>query len=203
MYNPPCGHLRKSSGTRNERWENRHRFEHWYRDNSVYFITSSTRDHFPAFASEHAKQVFRDRFTHYANAHGFETWVVTLMNNHYHTLAYVARADGLGEMMRKIHGSVAKLVNDLLPERRKPFWRERGGRDYFDGCLRDATQLRRAHGYTVRQSVRHGVCADWRAYGHTRVFVSAEEGVELARARNAFLPEVPYARYQGKRGHAH
>jgi len=28
-------------------------------------------------------------------------------------------------MMRKIHGSVAKLVNDILPERHKPFWAEK------------------------------------------------------------------------------
>ena len=33
-------------------------------------------------------------------------------------------------MMQKIHGSVAKLVNDLLPERRVPFWRDLADKNY-------------------------------------------------------------------------
>ena len=36
-------------------------------------------------------------------------------------------------MMQRIRGSVAKLVNDLLPDRRVPFWREGQTNDYFDG----------------------------------------------------------------------
>ncbi len=31
---------RKSSATRNKYFDGKHRFEHWYRDNQVYFITS-------------------------------------------------------------------------------------------------------------------------------------------------------------------
>ena len=46
-------------------------------------------------------------------------------------------------------GTVAKLVNDLLPERHVPFWREARRNDYFDGCLRDELQCRRGrhHGH--------------------------------------------------------
>ncbi len=36
--------FRKTSYTHNEKWDGRHRFEHWYRDNSGYFITSKVRD---------------------------------------------------------------------------------------------------------------------------------------------------------------
>jgi hypothetical protein len=41
-----------------------HRFEHWYRDNTVYFITARCRDKYPAFQSRAAQEVFWDRFTH-------------------------------------------------------------------------------------------------------------------------------------------
>jgi hypothetical protein len=48
------------------------------------------------------------------------------MNNHYHTLGYLKKGEQLGPMMREFHGSVAKLVNDVLPERHLPFWRRAG-----------------------------------------------------------------------------
>ena len=43
-------------------------------------------------------------------------------------------------MMQRLHGSVAKLVNDLLPQRLTPFWRDAEGKGYFDGCIRDEKQ---------------------------------------------------------------
>lgn len=189
------GHFRKSAGI-DEHFNGNHRFEHWYRDNSVYFVTTSTRDHVRAFASEKAKAVFWDRFDHYTRQHEFFPWVTTLLDNHYHTVGYLRRGEELGEMMRKIHGSVAKLVNDTLPARHLPFWRERGGRDYFDGCLRDEKQCRRSFRYTLTQSVRHGICRDWRDYPHTRVATELEKGLARALQLKCFLPDVPYPRYR-------
>jgi hypothetical protein len=193
------GNFRTSAGNRHEFPSGKHRFEHWYRDNSVYFITSSTRSHAPCFQIEQAKLVFWDRFDHWTDAHGFETWVATLMTTHYHVVGYMPDASQFGEMMRKIHGSVAKLVNDLLPTRHRPFWRDRGGMDYFDGCLRDMKQLRRTYQYVLRQSIRHGICHDWRKYRHTRVYVPLTRCVETATRLRVFLPDVPYARYDRSR----
>jgi hypothetical protein len=99
-------------------------------------------------------------------------------------------------MMRKLHGSVAKLVNDLLPPRQVPFRSDRKNRDYFDGCIRDELQCRRAYRYTLTQSVRHGVCADWREYPHTRVRVAVDAGVKRALELGAFMEGVPYQRYE-------
>jgi REP element-mobilizing transposase RayT len=129
------GNFHKSSHTHNERWDGRHRFEHWYRDNTVYFITARCRDRFHAFESEQAKAIFWDRFEHHTAAHGFKPWITTLIGNHYHTIGYLKEGKGLGKMIQKIHGSVAKLVNDVLPERHLPFWRNSLGHDYWmDVC---------------------------------------------------------------------
>ena len=78
--------FRKSSYTNNEHFDGQHRFEHWYRDNSVYFITAKVRDGFAAFDTDGAKAIFWDRFEHYTTLHGFFTWVATLMINHYPSL---------------------------------------------------------------------------------------------------------------------
>src|SRR5829696_2954276 len=108
--------FRKFSHSKNERTETKHRFEHWYRDNTVYFITSRTHDGYAAFDTEAAKAIFWDRFTHWTRFYGFVPWVTTLLNNHYHTEGYLRVGTNLGPMMQRIHGSVAKLVNDILPE---------------------------------------------------------------------------------------
>ena len=136
--------IRKVSRTRRERGEHGHRFEHWYLDNQVYFITARCRDRYPAFAAEQAKAVFWDRFTHYTEEFGFVPWVVSLLDHHYHLLGYNRRGDALQTMMQRLHGSVAKLVNDLLPERRRAFWRDAYGKEFFDGCIRDSRQAERA-----------------------------------------------------------
>jgi hypothetical protein len=196
-YNDSIARFGKASHTHHEHYKGKHRFEHWYRDNTVYFITSKCREGYRSFESEAAKAVFWDRFDYYTKAHGFVPWVTTLVGNHYHTLGYFYVGKELGQMMRKLHGSVAKMVNDLLPERKQPFWREAGGRDYFDGCLRDELQCRRAYRYTLGQSRRHGICADWRDYPHTRVNIELERGLRRALELKAFLYDVPYPRYRG------
>ena len=73
--------MRKSSPGRREFFRGQHRFEHWYRDNTVYFITSKVRDGVALFESERAKEIFWDRFDYYTKLHGFVPWVASLMNN--------------------------------------------------------------------------------------------------------------------------
>lgn len=145
------------------RWGYRgqHRREHWYIDNQVYFITAGCREKYPAFESEEAKAIFWDRFEHYTVGYGFTPWVASLLNNHYHTLGYLREGRHLKTMMQRIHGSVAKLVNDVLDaeggERLSDFWKDSHRRDYFDGAIRDEKQARLAYRYTNNQGQRHGV----------------------------------------------
>jgi REP element-mobilizing transposase RayT len=183
--------FRKGSSSQKKFFEGRHRREHWYRDNTVYFLTVRCNDGFPAFASDPAKEIFWHQFEKYAAAYNFDLWICTLLDNHYHAIGYLRYAANLPPMLRKIHGSISKLVNDLLPTRVLPFWS-----DYFDGCLRDEMQYRRAYRYTLHQSVRHGVRGDWHEYAHTRVLKTMEDGLALASKRRAFLAHIPYKRYQ-------
>ena len=200
-YLPRVPRFSRSHPSTREHWLGRHRFEHWYRNNQVYLITARTRGGLPAFASEAAKAVFWDRFAHYSAMHRFEPWVVSVLVNHYHAVGYLKIGEELKEMMRRVHGSVAKLVNDLLDVRVVPFWGECENRDYFDGCLRDETQLLRSYRYVLRQAVRHGVCANYLEYPHTRVYLGLEESVAFAREHGALMYGVPYARYERHREH--
>ncbi len=192
-------HFRKSSSSASESFGDNHRFEHWYLDNQVYFITARCRDRFPAFTSDVAKSVFWDRFDHYTAKYEFTPWVTSLLDNHYHTLGYLKVGENLGTLMQRLHGSVAKLVNDLLPERRIPFWSEAGHQDYFDGCIRDEKQCRLAYRYTLTQAIRHGIVKNWRDYPHTHVPIDLDRGLKRALELCAFLEKVPYKRYQKPR----
>jgi hypothetical protein len=186
----------RSNPSSNEFFNGQHRFEHWYRDNTIYFITARCRDRYPAFATEGAKMIFWDRFDHYTRVHGFAPFVTSLLDNHYHTLGYLKVGLELKEMMRKLHGSVAKLVNDLLPERRLPFWCGDNHDDYFDGCIRDVLQLKRSYAYTLTQAERHGIVKNWRDYAHTHVYVTLDAAERRGIELKAFLEEVTYARYE-------
>ena len=68
-------------------------------------------------------------------------------------------------------------MNDTLPVHHVPFWRAESEGDYFDGCLRDELQCRRAYRYTYLQSVRAGLVRDAKDYPHTRVYVDLDKGV--------------------------
>ena len=199
LNSPPCPACAKAPRAPKEFFNGKHRYEHWYRDNTVYFITSRCKDQFLAFATEEAKAIFWDRFFYWTAFYGFVPFVTTLIGNHYHTLGYLKDGKNLGPMMQKIHGSVAKLVNDLLPTRLKPFWRDSRDKDYFDGCIRDVLQFRRAYRYTLTQAVRHKLCRDWRNYRDTTVNVDLEIAVKRATELKAFLEEVPYSRYERNR----
>jgi hypothetical protein len=196
MGERPRKRVAKYSRTRHSEYNGEHRFEHWYVDNQVYFITARCRDKHPAFASEEAKAVFWDRFEHHARQGLFYPWVASLMTTHYHVLGYCKDGALFGRMMQRVHGSVAKLVNDLLPERRKPFWTDGGHQDYFDGCIRDEKQCRLAYDYVLTQSVRHRVCKDWRDSPHTRAYLNLGPALRRAIELRAFLEGVPYKRYQ-------
>lgn len=152
--------IHKVSRHSRDKFLGKHRFEHWLVDNQVYFITARCRDKYPAFAGEAANRVFWDRLSHYTAAHGFVPWITSLLDNHYHTIGYLRFGNELSRMMQRIHGSTAKLVNDLLPQRRREFWRDTKGRKYFDGCIRDERQARLAYRYIERQAVRHGIVSE-------------------------------------------
>ncbi len=195
-YNRPHGQrIERISRSSSRARRDRHRYEHWLVDNQVYFITARCRDQYAAFATDAAKAAFWDRFDHYADAFRFTPWVTSLLDNHYHTLGYLRRGEALPRMMQRLHGSVAKLVNDQLSERFPRFWCDAAGKQYFDGCIRDERQARLAYRYTLTQSVRHGIVRDWREYPHTRIRVDLEPAIRRAIELKAFLEGVPYKRY--------
>jgi hypothetical protein len=189
-------HFRKSSVSRSSVWDGFHRFEHWYRDNTAYFITARVRGQQKALASEEAKAIFWDRFNHYTKEFGFTPWVTSVLDNHYHTEGYLKVGENLGVMIQRIHGSVAKRVNDILPKRiESPFWCDAGRQGYFDGCLRDEIQARRTYRYVLTQCRRHQICDDPKDYPHTIVNVELERAIKRALELKAFMKGVPYKRY--------
>jgi hypothetical protein len=187
--------FRKSSVSSQSEYDGVHRFEHWYRDNTVYFITARVRGRQNAFVSDEAKAIFWDRFNHYTKEYGFTPWVTSLLDNHYHSEGYLRNGENLGVMIQRIHGSVAKLVNDLLPERIPRFWCDSGRQGYFDGCLRNEKQGRLTFRYILTQCRRHGICEDPANYPHTIVNIGIDRAIKRALELNAFMEGVAYKRY--------
>ena len=203
----PSPHTHQSSDDPDRSdYKGRQRFEHWYRDNQVYFITARVAGRKRAFASEQAKAIFWERFELYTHMANFTPWITCLLANHYHTLGYIRHGPDLKTMMKGLHGSTAMLVNDLLASaalrndpspRIDPFWSSNGQDTYFDGCVRDGNQARKAYRYIERQPRRHRLGVSCESYPHTRRNVPLERALTRAQQLNAYLESVPFKRYQG------
>jgi hypothetical protein len=188
--------FKKGSHKREEYFGQQHRFEHWYVDNQVYFITARVRGRFSAFDNPDAQAIFWERLDHYLRRTTFVPWIISLLSNHYHILGYLKAGEDLPDLMKGLHGSVSKLVNDVLPIKVKPFWVDSGHQSYFDGCIRDELQARRAYRYTLTQCRRHGICHDPTQYLNTRKYIDIDRAIRRSHELGAFLEEVPYKRYQ-------
>jgi len=204
------------------------RFEHWFRDNQVYFLTARVRNQFPAFDTPEASNIFWNKFDQYTSEFGFTPWVTSLVVNHYHTIGYLKVGEDVPKMMQKLHGSVSKLVNDLIEERASndnryrprvlkatktpvgsspqasvkarivPFWIDAGHQNYFDGCIRNERQAMKTFRYVYEQCRRHRIHRDPETYPDTTVNVSMERAITRATELKAFLYDVPYKRYVDK-----
>ena len=149
------------------------------------------------------KAVFWERFEFYTKLYAFVPLVTSLLDNHYHSLLYGKVGENLGPFVRHLHGSVAKLVNDLLPQRLKPFWYDTGKQGYFDGCIRDELQHRCAHRYVLLQAVRHGIVSDHLLYPHTVERVKVDIAVKRCTCAGCLPRRGPLRalrRWRGKRG---
>jgi hypothetical protein len=101
------------------------------------------------------------------------------------------------------YGLVASATSLIYSPAWRPFWREAGHRDFFDGCIRDERQCRRAYKYTLTQSDRHGIAKDDRHYPHTHVSIDLKRGLKRALELQAFLEKESYKRYQKPRSTGH
>ena len=199
---------KKSNRSKRKTYNNQHRFEHWYRDNQVYFITAKTAHFHSVFTTPKSCSLYWSAFDKACAIGLFTPWVTTLMNNHYHTLGYLKLGNNLPKMMQSLHGSLAKQINDLIQagelklprlhqqKRLRPFWGTKGKKNYFDGCIRDETQATRAFNYTRDQAVRANLVKHWHDYPNTRLYIPLEKALPRATQLNAFLRHVPYKRYE-------
>ena len=182
----------KSHGWDHKRLPGPDPFQHWYRDNQVYFITARCRDGFPTFASDAAKAVFWDRFVHYTAMHQFQPRVATLMNNHYHLVLQTPEPN-LSRGMQWLNGTYAAWFNrrynrsgHLFHGRFKAFLIEK--ETYFAEVLR----------YVALNPVRAGIVERpeqyrWSSYRATAGFEPAPDWLDIAALNLAFDEDASIA----------
>ena len=169
--------------------KHRHRCEHWHIDNQIYFITARCRDRLPAFRTEAAKAIFWQQLDIKAQAHGFTPIITSLIDNHYHVLGHLREGEQLTPLIRGLHSSVARYINQVTPEAEqvKPLFRMQTGKQYFDGAIRSSKQFIRTFRYIERQGIWHKLCQPGEAYAHTRISVERDRAMKRALRIGAFL----------------
>ena len=166
--------MRKSSHKSDEYFGSQHSFEHWYRDNSIYFITARCRGQFPAFASEKAKAIFKAKDDKCALA-------MAMLNiaNALSSLDRIAESDRHYAAAERLSRQMD--MPELLTQAKynRAYLRFLGGR--YSDALKAFAALRRQ--FNTQQSLRHAALCDLdEAEIYLQLNVSADAATLAQRA---------------------
>ncbi|HBH46715.1 MAG: hypothetical protein A2445_00385 [Candidatus Jacksonbacteria bacterium RIFOXYC2_FULL_44_29] len=123
---------------------------HLPKDDSLYFITARTIGGTDFFKTDEAKQIFLDCLDRAREQLGFKItgWVV--LNNHYHMLIKVIKAEHLSKIFYLLHSNSARLLNKLEDEiGRKVWW------NYWEKLILDKEDFYSHLNYIHNNPIKH------------------------------------------------
>ena len=115
-----------------------------------YFVTVPTFDHEPFFLAEDAKYYLLNKLKTTFQENGITEYDYSIMNNHYHFIAYFKSGDLIPRLLKTINGSSAAFVNKYL---------SRSGRVWDDYHIYIASTeqiYERIRGYVIGNPLKHG-----------------------------------------------
>lgn len=129
----------------------KHRPPHIYRDDSFYFITGRCLHRQPFLRGK--KDILARLLNELLSNYGFKCFAWVIMDNHYHLLLEIIRAENLKRFMGELHRLSAKEINKTDRQTGRRIWYQ-----YFDRCMRGEEDFWRAFNYIHHNPVKHGIC---------------------------------------------
>jgi len=128
-----------------------HHPPHIYLDNAWYIISASTLDRVPLLRSERAKAFVRDKLNALIPEFGIALRAWVILDNHYHLLLRTRLGQELPRLLRRLHGSVSRQVNEWDGINGRQVWH-----NYWDTSIRDEAGLWTRFNYVHQNPVKHG-----------------------------------------------
>ena len=176
---------------------------HIYLDDTEYFITSSTFDRKPLFASEKRKTVLRDLLREKVKQYNVKLFAWVILDNHYHLLMHIGDKEALYRFIKSLHGESAVRLNKEDACGGRQVWR-----NYWDRCPRSEHDFYTFFNYIHINPAKHD-------YVHVNEHIASMQGNEwLLSPRRIdnfhetllaypFSSYVYYVRKYGKAGMTH
>jgi putative transposase len=126
--------------------------KHIFQDNSIYFITARTIDGQWFLRPDKYKTILLDTIKIKTKKFGFSLVSYAILQNHYHLLLKIGKADHLPKFIRELNGASAREINkaDFAIDR-KIWW------NYYDHVIRNEDDFYKHLNYIHQNPIKHGL----------------------------------------------
>lgn len=126
---------------------------HLYFDQAIYFITCRTVNKEKFFVSNTQKNILYSCLKTGLLEFKIPVYAFALLDNHYHLLLKIKRAEDLPLFIKHINGKSSFELNKSENKQGRKIWYQ-----YFDHCIRDETDFWKHFNYIHQNPVKHGLC---------------------------------------------
>jgi len=132
---------------------------HFYLENQVYFITTTTEGRKPVFAKEEDALILWNVINNQRERERVHLLGFVIMPDHLHLVIIPRGGTRISFIMQEIKKGSARLINRLRGRWGK-LWRD----EYYDYIIRDEEDLREKLRYVHHNSVKKGLVEDEQRY---------------------------------------
>ena len=124
---------------------------HFYRDDTIYFVTARIIEKIKFFSTREKKEILRGTLKDVLKRYGYKLYAWVILDNHYHLLIKANKGDDLKFFVRDLHSLSAKRLNELENQAGRKIWFQ-----YWDRCIRDEKDFFKHFNYIHHNLVKHG-----------------------------------------------
>jgi len=127
-----------------------HRPPHLYLDETIYFVTASTKDKIRYFNTYRRKQIILETIMDIPRNIRCHLYAWIVLDNHYHVEIGLKYGKELSTCVKAINGKSSFRLNQLDKKRGRQIWQQ-----YWDTCIRGEVDFWRRFNYIHHNSIKH------------------------------------------------
>jgi len=136
-----------------------HRPPHLYLDETIYFVTTSTKDKICYFNTNKKKEIILETITNIPENTCCHLYAWIIFDNHYHIEIGLKYGKELATCVKIINGKSSFKLNQMDKRKGRQVWQQ-----YWDTCIRQEGDFWRRFNYIHHNSIKHGYVRQMEKY---------------------------------------
>jgi len=128
-----------------------HHPPHWYKDNTIYFITSRTVSAENYFIGHDKRKIIYDVLKEGIEKFKIDLYTFVILSNHYHLLFKIQKGIEMADFIGYLNGKSSKMLNESENKLGRKIWYQ-----YWDHCVRNEKDFFLHFNYEHHNPVKHG-----------------------------------------------